>query len=64
MLRLRQGSAIFNIGGSMFTSGTSYGPLGIVLNLKDSFNITVAVLGTNTQQVGFVIRTESGSIVF
>ena len=60
----RQNSAIAATFGNNFTTGSSSGPLYITVAKNLNTQIVLATLGSKTNEVGFVVKTPKGVIVY
>ena len=50
--------------GDAFTTGSSSGPLTVSIPQNKNTRLVLKTLGTNTNEVGFVIKAENGSVIY
>ena len=64
MFGFRQNSAIAATFGSTFTTGSSSGPVYITVTKDLNTQIVLTKLGTQTNEVGFVVKAPNGTVIY
>lgn len=63
VLAIMQNNNLLGLVGNYFTAGASSGPISIIVQGNLPVSVTVNQLGTKTNEVGFVVKSASGSIL-
>ena len=63
VLGIRQNNAIVGHFGNIFTTGSSSGPVSVIVQGNLSTQIVVVTLGTKTNEIGFVVKAPNGTII-
>ena len=63
VLGIKQNNTVVALFGNLFTAGYSSGPLYFIVQGNLATQIAVTTLGTKTNEVGFLVKAQSGAIL-